>query len=400
MPTTTSKLAIHGGVPVRDVEKRPWPKWPVHGDDDRDALVRVVDSGKWWYGEEVARFERDFAEFQDADACVTVSNGTVAAEIAMQALGIGPGDEVIVPPYTFVSTAMSVARIGATPVFVDVDRTWCLDATQIEKAITPRTKAIMPVHFGAAIADMQAINAIAGDRDLYVIEDACHSWGAKWNDKGTGALGHCGVFSFQQSKNLTAAEGGCIVTDDPELAERCRSISNCGRVKGAQWFEHPVLGSNARITEFQGALLNVGLRRLPDQNELRRKNAAVLDEDFADVPGIVPQPVHRQGTLRTYHLYCMTFTADAFGCSREAFVEAAQAEGLNIAKGYFTPLYNQQFLDGVDYDYSGVRSMMAEDLCDRSALWFHHSMLLGDEQDMADIVTIVRKVNEHAADLE
>ena len=397
----SSKLALHGGDPVRSAD-RPWPTWPIFGNDLRDRMAQVVDSGKWWYGEEVAAFEEAFANFQDAAHCVTCTSGTTALEVALQGLGVGPGDEVIVPPYTFVATAMAVARMGAVPIFVDVDDTWCLDPDLAEAAITARTKAIMPVHFGSSLADMDRLIAVARAHDLKIVEDACHSWGSKWNGKGTGALGDCGVFSFQISKNLTAAEGGAIVSDDEALAELCRSITHSGRSKDGEWFEHPVLGTNARLTEFQGAILNVQLGKMLAENAQRAANAARLDEAFAAIPGLTPQRALPAVTARTYHLYCMRFDDEAFGCTRDKFIEAAQAEaaGFRMSKGYAIPLHKQGFLEHVHtHDYSDCHFPVTEDLCDKSAVWFHHSLLLGDEADMADIVAIVQKIHELASSL-
>lgn len=399
MSTTSAAnttLALHGGTPVRDKDTTPWPKWPQHTDAEREGLLRVLDSGSWWYGEEVAGFEREFAANQDAAYCVSCTSGTTAAEIAMQALGIRPGDEVIVPPYTFVATAMTVARIGAVPVFVDVDDTWCMNPNLIEEAITEKTKAIMPVHFGASLADMDRINAIAKQHGLYVIEDACHTWGGKWKGKGTGALGDCGVFSFQSSKNMTAAEGGAIVTDNKDLADRCRSITHCGRAEGSEWFEHPILGTNARLTEFQGVLLRAQLAKLNGQNDQRRAFAAFLDERVGTLEGLSPQPVLDGVSLRTYHIYGLGYDADAVGCPGAAYLEALQAEGLNVSGGYKIPLYRQPYMKDVPgRDYMNMNCPVTERLCANGVLWMHQSMLLGDEKDREDIATIFEKVHAH-----
>ena len=395
-----SNLAIQGGTPVRSPEKT-WPSWPVFDDAERKALSDVLESGKWWFGERVAQFERNYAAFQDANHCVTCTSGTAGAEICFQALGIGPGDEVIVPPYTFVATASSVMRVGATPVFADVDASWCLDPDAVEAAITSRTRAIVPVHFGGRVADMDRFNAMAKKHGLVILEDACHSWGAKWKGKGTGALGRAGVFSFQYSKNITAGEGGAILSDDEPLAEACRSITNCGRVKGSQWYSHSVLGTNARITEFAAALLNAQLGRLEAQTLRREKNAAILNEALSGIEGITPQPGDPRIARRAYHLYCVRIDPAAFGCSREKFVEAAEAEGLPIGSGYSVPLYKQPVFERFarGHDYSKYHCPVAEDLCYTSGMWFIHSVLLGTESDMEDIVAIFRKVKQHATDL-
>lgn len=386
-------LAMFGGEAVR---KRPWPSWPIYGDAERDLLHEVFESGLWWYGERVKQFERDFSSFQGAAFSASCTSGTTAAEIFFQAAGIGAGDEVIVPPYTFFATASSVARVGATPVFADVDDSWCLDPDAVETAINPRTKAVVPVHFGGRIADMDRLNGIAEKHGLVVMEDACHAWGARWRGRGAGALGTAGVFSFQASKNITAGEGGAITSDDEELIDKCRALINCGRRKGSHWYCHAYIGTNARMTEMAAALLLGQLTRLDDQTERRIRNAAILDRALEAIEGLTPQPGDGRITRRGYHLYCIRFDAERFGCSRERFVEAAQAEGLPISAGYGMPLYSQEAW-GDRYD--GCRCPVAEDLCCRSGLWILNTLLLGDEEDMGDIVRIFEKIRGNAGRL-
>lgn len=398
--SSDTKLALLGGTPVRPPEKT-WPQWPAFGNPERMALNEVLESGKWWFGERVKQFERDYAAFQDAKFCVTCATGSAAAEICFQAMGIAPGDEVIVPPYTFIATASTVMRVGGVPVFVDVDDSWCMNPDAIEAAITPRTKAIVPVHFAGRIADMDRINAIAAKHGLIVMEDACHSWGGKWKGKGTGALGKAGVFSFQNSKNITAAEGGAIVTDDEDFAETCKAITNCGRGKGSAWYHHVMVGTNARISEFAAALLSAQLTRLERQTLLREKNAAILDKGLAGMEGITIQPGDPRISRRAYHLYCVRIDAEKFGCTREKFEEAAEAEGLPIGAGYGMPLYKQPVFEKgwQGRDYSQCHCPVTEDLCYRSGMWFIHSILLGSEDDMHDIVRIFEKIKSHARDL-
>lgn len=399
---TTSQLALEGGAPVRGADKT-WPAWPAFDDAECSAINEVVSSGKWWFGERVKRFEAEYAAFQDAKHCITCSSGTSALEIALRVLGVGPGDEVIVPPYTFIATASAVSWVGGTPVFADVDDTWNLDLDQVEAAITPRTKVILPVHFAGRVIDMDRLNAMAAKHGLIVLEDACHAWGSQWRGKGAGALGIGGVFSFQFSKNITGAEGGAIVSDDDAFADACRSTANCGRnvTPGAAWYGHVRIGTNSRLTEFQAAILSTQLARLEQQTLKRVKNAAFLDRELAAIEGLTPQPGDDRITRRGYHLYCLRIRPDEFGCSREKFCEAAQAEGLPIGPGYDMPLYKQSaFADRPGgYDYTQCRCPVAEDLCYTSGMWFLHSLLLGSEDDMRDIVTIVRKIKEHAAQL-
>ncbi len=395
-----TKLAIHGGTPVRGNDKQ-WPQWPVFDDTERRGLLEAFDAGKWWFGEQTEKFEKAYAAFQDARYCITCASGTSALEVALRVLGAGHGDEVIVPPYTFIATASAVMWVGATPVFVDVDDSWNIDPDLVEAAITPRTKAIVPVHFGGNIADMDRLNAIARKHGLGVLEDACHSWGGKWKGKGAGALGIGGAFSFQFSKNITAAEGGAIVSDDSEFAEGCRSVRNCGRGETSGWYGHVRVGTNSRITELQAVLLNAQLTRLEDQTLLREQNARILDEGLAEIEGLRPQPGDDRMTRRAYHLYCLRIDPDKFGCSREQFIRAAKAEGLPIDAGYGCPLYQQPVFQNrpCEHDYTQYSCPVAEDLCSRSGMWIFHSVLLGTESDMNDIVEIARKIKKHAAEL-
>ncbi|GMW01127.1 MAG: 3-amino-5-hydroxybenzoate synthase [Candidatus Hydrogenedentota bacterium] len=393
------KLALLGGDPVRPASKS-WPKWPIFDDAERNRLYEVFESGDWWYGKHVKSFEAEYAAVQGGLYCVSCTSGTTALEIILQAAGIGAGDEVIVPPYTFYATASAVARVGATPVFVDVDHTWCLNPALIEAAITPRTKAIMPVHFGSSVCDVAAVQAVADKHGILFFEDACHSWGSQWQGKGTGTLGKAGVFSFQQSKNISAAEGGAIVTNDKDFADICRSMTNCGRWEGGVWYEHRHLGTNARLTEFQGAVLSGQLTRLVEQLHVRAKNATILTQALSQIEGITPQPGNPGMTRRAYHLYPLRIDEVAFGCSREKFCEACKAEGLPIGAGYPVPLYKQPFMKQVKgFDYSMVHCPVTEDLCYKSGMWFHHSILLTSESDMQDVIRIIQKVKDNVSEL-
>ncbi|RPI18673.1 MAG: DegT/DnrJ/EryC1/StrS family aminotransferase [Acidobacteria bacterium] len=398
--STKSKLALFGGTPVRGHEKR-WPEWPQFDETDKQALLGVLESRRWWDGERVQIFQKEFAALQDAGHCVVCNSGTTALIIALRALGVGPGDEVIVPPYTFVATASAVAWMGAVPVFVDVDETWNLDIDLAEGAVTERTKAIIPVHFGGALCDMDRLNALSEKHGVWIVEDACHAWGAKWKGKGAGALGRCGTFSFQQSKNMTAGEGGAIVTDDEELAVLCRSLVDCGRGTDGIWYNHPRVGTNARLSEFQAALLSAQLLRLEAQNEVRQTNAAILNQGLGRIEGLVAQPRDPRETRPVYHLYCLRVDPARFGCSRQRLIEAADREGLPLSAGYARPLNRQgAFLDGPNRQrYEVSLCPVAEDLCQTSALWLTHPVLLGTPEDMRDIVEIFQKIKAHASEL-
>lgn len=394
---TSTKLALLGGEPVRD-PKKSWPTWPVWDDAERSALNDVLESGNWWYGERVKTFEREFAAFQGAAHCVSCTNGTVGLEIALEAAGVRRGDEVIVPPFSFVATATAVLRLGAFPVFADVNETWNIDPAAIEAAITPRTKAIVAVHFGGVIADMDAINAIAAKHGLVVVEDAAHAWGSQWKGQGAGTLGLCGSLSFQASKNMTAGEGGVIVSNDAKVAAHCRSLTHSGRVDGEEWYKHFYPATNARITEFAAVILSAQLARMPGQMAARDTNGAYLDEALAAIDGVIPQPSDARMTRRSRHIYCLRVDPERFGCSRDKFAEAVNAEGLPIGKGYPIPLYQQPLFSQSELAdrYKDVACPVCEDLCFNSAAWFRHSILLASREDMEDIVAIIRKVRDNA----
>jgi dTDP-4-amino-4,6-dideoxygalactose transaminase len=394
--TSADELALFGGAPVRPSGKS-WPSWPIHGPEERGALLDVLESGQWWYGDAVAAFEEAFADFQGARCCVSCSSGTAGLEVALQALGVGPGDEVVVPAYTFVTTATAAMRLGARPVFVDVDDSWCMDPAAAADAISERTTTIVPVHFGGGMADMDRLREVAKRSGASLLEDACHAWGAKWRGRGAGTLGEGGVFSFQMTKNITAGEGGAVVSDDEDFAAACRSISNCGRAEGGAWYGHVRAGTNARLTEFQAALLQTQLARLGQQMALRDARAARLNEALAAIPGLRPQQAATQVTRRSYHLYGVRIDAYEFGCNRRQFVRAANAEGLPVEEGYEIPLYRQPVFEGLGaMDEFAAACPVAEDLAAHSGVWLPHSLLLAGETDIDDAVAICRKVKRHA----
>jgi dTDP-4-amino-4,6-dideoxygalactose transaminase len=402
-----AQLAINGGNKACD---HTWPTWPVWDDLERKALNDVLESGNWWYGEKVRQFEQAFADFQGAKFGVTTCNGTVAIEVALTALGIGAGDEVIVPPFSFVATASAVMRVNAAPVFADIlPENLCIDPADVEAKITSKTKAIMPVHLGGHVADMDALNNIAAKHGIPVVEDACHSWGSQWKGKGTGAIGNCGVFSFQASKNISSAEGGIILTDDEDLAERCRSYTNCGRSEGRPWYEHHRLGSNLRLTEFQASLLLAQLTRLEAQLLKRQSNAAILDEVLAGAPGITVLTNDARMTRRSYHFYTFRIKSDELGVGREKFIEALTAEGVPASPGYPIPLYKNPVFGNLanepaarsfagDVDYANVCCPVCEAVC-ADSVWLMQTFLLADEQAVRDAAAAIVKVCENIAEL-
>jgi dTDP-4-amino-4,6-dideoxygalactose transaminase len=405
---TNNILAINGGEKECNIK---WPSWPIWGDGERKGLNDVLESGKWWYGDKVKEFEASYAAFHGAKYGVTCSSGTTAISVALRALGIGAGDEVIIPPYTFIATATAVLEANAIPVFADIDpANLCIDPDDVERKITSKTKAIMPVHLGGHVADMDLLGEIAHEHELFLIEDACHSWGSQWKGKGTGALGDCGVFSFQANKNITSAEGGIILTDNEEIADVCRSLTNCGRAKGEPWYRHFNLGSNLRLTEFQAALLLAQLSRLEEQTIKRQDNARILDKELKDIQGIMVIENDARMTRRSYHFYSFRIDESVLQISRDKFVAALEAEGVPVNKGYPFPLYkNPLFVNaennigscplhcsysGKDIDYNQVSCPVCEQVCGDTC-WITHQALLADSDAMLSIVSSIRKVCEH-----
>ena len=396
-------LAAAGGTPIRT---SPFPGWPVFDATEEEAILGVLRSSNWFLGERVAEFERTFTEYCEAKHGVSVSSGTVALQVALEAAGVVLGDEVIVPSYTFIATASSVALVGGVPVFVDVDPdTYLIDPAAVEAAITEKTKAIIAVHIAGQPADLDALTAIAAKHGVLLIEDSAQAHAAAWKGRRVGAIGDLGTFSFQASKNLNAGEGGFIVTDDEELHLRAWSIHNCGRAPGGEWYEHPLVGGNYRLTEMQAALALSQLRRLDEQTEKRTHSAALLTEQLSEIEGIRPLAVDERVTRHAFHLYVFRYDADAFGgASREQFLKALAAEGIPCAAGY-KPLYREpafqaRFSDfplsspafGGRPDYSGVHCPVTERICADEAVWLTQNLLLGTESDISQISEAIAKI--------
>jgi dTDP-4-amino-4,6-dideoxygalactose transaminase len=398
-------LALFGGTPVRTA---PFASWPVFDETEEQRLLATLRSGNWGRldGPEVAAFERRFAEMHGCAHGIAVANGTVAIRIALLAAGIGSADEVIVPPYTFVSTASAVVEANAIPVFADVGlHTFNIDPALVEAAVTPRTKAIIPVHFGGHPAAMDELMAIAADSGLVVIEDAAHAHGATYHHRPAGSLGHLATFSFQSSKNLTSGEGGIITTNDDGLAESCRSIQNCGRVPGGAWYEHHFISGNYRLGEFQGAVLNCQLERLRGQTRTRDGNGRHLAARLASLPGLAPQARLAACTTHSFHLFLLRI-GPAFGASRHAVLRALDAEGIPCSAGYGYALPDQPLFRnrafgpylpeaGAELDYSQARCPNADRLCRDETIWLDQSLLLGSREDMDDIARAFEKIHEH-----
>ncbi len=416
--TTTARaadsesLAILGGKPVRS---EPYPHWPIIDQDDERAWLDVLRSGRWCRlnGDQARKFEEAWARLLGAKHAIAVANGTSALVTSLAALGVGPGDEVIVPPYTFVATVNAVLLHHALPVFVDVDpETFQIDARGIEAAITDRTACIMPVHLGGSSADMDAVLSVAQTRQIPVLEDACQAHLAEWRGRKVGTLGNLGCFSFQASKNLNCGEGGAIVTNDDRLHDLCQSFQNNGR-SSSGLFAYNLPGANLRISEFQAVLLARQLSRLEDQSRRREQNAQYLTSLLKEIPGLAPARMYQNCTRNAYHLYMFRYDANGFsGLSRQRFLQALAAEGVPAAGGY-TPLYDEPFLKnsldtrGFKAIYSaqrianllkGIHCPRNDQLC-KEAIWLTQTTLLGPRSDMDQIALAIRKIQRHASKL-
>jgi perosamine synthetase len=409
------KPALLGGQAVRT---EAFPSWPKFDSREEEALRNVLRGGKWYRGngQHVNSFEEGYAQLMGAKHCLAAANGTGALLTSLAALDVGPGDEVIVSPYTFVATVNVILARYALPIFVDTDpETFQMDARKIEAAITDRTVAIMPVHLGGGAADMDAILAIARKRKLPVIEDACQSHLAEWRGRRVGTLGTTGCFSFQASKNLNSGEGGAILTDDEDLVEKCFAFHNNsrGRKTAGNDFSYAGSGLNLRLTEFQGALLLAQMTRLEAQAKLREQNAQYLTRLLGEIPGILPARMHDGCTHNAYHLYMFRYRKEHFaGLPRATFLKALRAEGIPASGGY-APLNKEPFLENT-FQSRGFKAIYAKEriarwkehnqypendrLCEE-AVWFTQNMLLGARQEMEQIAEAVRKIQAHASAL-
>jgi dTDP-4-amino-4,6-dideoxygalactose transaminase len=409
-----STLAILGGEPIRT---RPFSQWPVFDPREREQLEDVLTSASWGGfpspGRKAAEFAAAFAAYHDARFAIPTTSGTSALEVALRALGIGPGDEVIVPAITFAATPYAAVACMARPIFADVSPvTACIDPVSVERLITRRTKAIIPVHYGASLADLDALMELSRAHSIPLVEDCAHVPGAQWRGRGVGTHGALGCFSFQSSKPMTAGEGGMIVVNDPELEQRCQSLVNCGRRRPGDTFEDPLMGANYRMTEWQCAILLAQLARLPEQSERKSQSAARLRHGLGSIEGL--RPIARDPRVTRETIYAFIFLVDeaALGVSRNRFVRAMRAEGIPCGVGN-EPVYRSALfpLESSEYrkacELAGASGNQATTIdCPNAERIFAHEMvaiphecLLGDDRDLDDMVAAAGKVASRAAEL-
>jgi len=417
-----AKLAVKGGKPV--APEGIGTTWPIFNDEERKALIEVLESGKWWRGayrenpkeSKVGMFETEFCKYLGVKHGVSVTNGTAAIQLALRAAGVEAGDEVIVPAVTFIATATAVLAVNAVPIFVDVvPETYQIDPESVEEAVTEKTKAIVPVHYGGYPADMDRIMEIAEDHDLVTVEDCAEAHGSEWRGKKVGGIGHLGTFSFQMGKPLTCGEGGFVSTNDEELAKKCFSYHNIGRVQGRPFYEHHVPAWNMRMTEFQGAILLCQLKRLPEQTEKRFVNGEYMARELEKIGGIKALQRDKRVTKRGYYFYLMRYNEKEFrGVSRDRFMEALSAEGVPTSTAHNQPLYkNPVFLDmqfgrtgcpvrcpiyGKMIDYAKVSCPVAERAYEHEIVSLGKDFLM--EREKVDLVlAAIRKIRENIGEL-
>lgn len=403
------KLAITGGKALR---KTPFTQWPYGGVEEKRALADVLTSSKWggqpFPGKHSVAFARKFAKLHTAKYAQCVNTGTVAIQAALKAIEIQPGDEVIAPAYTWEGTVGPVLLLNAVPVFVDVDPdTYCLDAQKIEQAITPKTKAILPVHLGMRFADMDEILRIAAKHNLKVIEDCAHAHGGMWKGKGAGSMGDLGAFSFQSSKLLTCGEGGAVITNNLEYMEKVQSYINAGRASVTDQFHHRIIGFNYRLGEFQAAVLGAQIDRLPKQAKVRAKNMAHFESRLKNMSAIgLLKPDPRITRLAPYGYVIKYFAERTKDIPRAAFVGALQLEGIPCDGLFYEPVYKSSLfpLNPCDFpalcwgrekplDLRKISSCPeAERAAYHEAVWFPHQLFLGSRKDVDAIAEAIQKV--------
>ncbi len=417
----TNSPAIAGGSPVRT---KGWPSWPVWDTTtDEEQVLKVLRSGSWTRAGVVTEFEKKWAETVGAKRCLAVVNGTNALIASLNQFDIGAGDEVIIGPYSFISTIICILQNGAMPVFVDTHpETFQIDPDKIEAKITPKTRAILPAHTLGMPADMEKIMQIAKKHNLIVVENACLSWLAEINHKKVGTFGNAGCFSFQTSKNIPIGEGGAIVSDDEKFMDKCYSYHNYGNPYGSVVLPEGVNGGTVingtklRITEYQAAIGLAQLKRLEKQTDTRNENAQYLKSKIKDIPGIVPFKLSNNVTRISAWQFPFRYKKEAFKeLSRADFLKALRAEGIPGSTGYITQndkpylkntfesknyqrMYSKKELD---FDRYVERNHCPEnDLLCEEAIWFSQNMLLGTKSDMDDIASAINKIHDTAGEIK
>lgn len=412
-----SELAIFGGPKTRT---EAYPAWPVWDQRDIDAVTEVIKSGRWggypFPGPKTAELAKKFSELQGGGYAVPMINGTVTMEVALRAAGIGWGDEVIVPAYSFQATASAPMCAGAIPIIVDVDRnTYCLDAKAAEQAITSKTRAIIPVHLGSNMADMDAIMALADKYNLIVVEDCAHAHGAKWNGRGAGTIGHFGSFSLQSSKTLTSGEGGILLCKSAEHSALAASIIDCGRPHalggGADDANGLAMqGGNFRMSELQSAMALVGIERFSGQAKQREEMAAYMDESLSEIKGVRVLKRDGRHTTRSFYRYIFAIDPAEFGVEHGVLCSALDAEGVDCWTGYaamhnydlFQPQRSKLAVPNAFPEYFDFKNMNlpeATRACEHEAVWLDEAIFREGPKGVDDAIAAIKKIQKNADEL-
>jgi len=401
--TVSSKLAVDGGPPVRTA---PFPEWPQFEAEEIAAVASVLSSGKvnYWTGSEGKLFEQEFAAYTNTRHAIAVANGTVALELALYALGVSPGDEVITPSRTYIASASCVAMRGATPVVADVDReSQTITAETIQKALTPRTKAIIAVHLAGWPCDMDPILGLSADHNLKVVEDCAQALGARYKGRPVGSIGHINAFSFCQDKIMTTGgEGGMVTTNDPELWSRAWSYKDHGKSydavytrehqAGFRWL-HESFGTNWRLTEMQSAIGRRLLVKLDSSVERRRYLAARLNGAFSAIPALrSTQPP--EDAYHSYYGYYVFLRPERLRSdwTRDRIVAAVAAEGVPCFSGSCSEIYLEKAFDRIR---PPNRLPVSKELGEVSLMFLVHPTL--SNPDIQDTIVAVQKVMEQAS---
>jgi len=399
--------ALLGGVAVAGADT--YPSWPQWGEREREELLGTLESGAWWTGdgERAYRFAREFARYQGATAGYPFTNGTQTLEAALVACGVGEGDEVIVPGMTFVASASAVLSVNATPVIVDVDpETLCIDPAAAAAAITESTRAVIAVHVAGAVCDLDLLVPLCAQRGLHLIEDCAHAHGSQWRGRGVGSYGSFGSFSMQQGKLMTAGEGGALIGNDQQLLDAAWNYADCGRERGRWFYHHATIGSNFRMTEWQGAVLLAQLERFPAQHATRNANAIALGEALAQIPGLRAQ--RRDERMDSQGNYCFVVhfdSAEFAGMPLRRFEEALYAEGVPLGVSYpslsdLDVFRNRNFAptrrsSAPALDYANLHLPVAEAAA-ASTVWIEHRVLLADRERVLRVADAASRIREHA----
>ena len=404
-------LALKGGTPVRS---KPYPSWPQTFELDEQNILKALRNHRWctFDGEFIPRFEKAWAEELGVRGAVITPCGTHALHMALELLGVGPGDEVVVSPFTYIATVQAILMCRALPVFADTDlRTFQIDPDDIERRITEHTRALLPVHISGAPAHMDKILAIAQNHNLPVVEDACQAHVAEWRGKRAGTLGTIGCFSFQETKVLPGGEAGALVSNQQDLIEQAFIFRDFGWDPKSEHYS--IRGTKFRISDFAAAVLMAQITRFKDICLTREKHSAYLREETRKVPGIIIQEHYPESTRQTHLDFCFRYEKEQFaGLGRRQVEEALNAEGIPVG-GTYPALNREPFIEHT-LDSRGFRAIYSQqrldryrqqnhcphndELCDTSFAIDQH-VLIGSKQDVVDIVEALYKVQKNAATL-